>query len=319
MPDASAITGRQNWELYKVLAASVVVGEIHQLASGEAGVYAGSAAASSGTNAKFTTRGSFVVTKTSGIVILDGGPVYWDHSANAATFRKVNDRDFFIGTAVGDAASDDTSMTVNLNVEPRYLLDLARDPFDTIIVGTQALGGLALNRRGGAHNVVINATNEAQKVDALTKDGFATGANAIVEAAVEVVDDGSGTVVDVSIGIANGTHATDADSITESIFLHLNANDTNLYFESDDGTTEVAATDSTLDYTAGTRFEIWFDMRDPSSVKIYVNGVRVLSATSFNVSAATGPWKLLLHVEKSASTDTYEIDLDWLRARIAEQ
>lgn len=299
-------------------AAAVGKGEIFQLPDGRAGVYTGEPA-SSGDRIEFETSGKFTVTKTTGIVILDGGRVYWDHSANSATFKKVNDRDFYLGRAIGDAGSTATTLVVDLNVDPPYDLDLARDPFATVIVGSQALGGLSLLRRGGAHKIVLSSNNEAQKVDMLSKDGFTTAANAIIEFAVEVVSDGAGTVVDASVGVANATHATDADSITESLFLHLDANNTNINFESDDGTTEVAATDSTKDYTEGTRFEVWFDMRNPADVQVYVNGENVLPATVFNVNAAVGPWKFLVHVEKSSSTDTYEIDIDWLRVRYAEQ
>jgi len=320
MADASLVSQRDNTSpLYLTANAAIQPGEIWQLPDGRAGFRNSSGAAASGSEVQFKTDGHVVVTKTSGIVILDGGPVYWDHSANEATYRKNNDRDFFLGTAIGDAASSDTSLTVNLNVKPEYLIDFARDPFDTAIVGTQALGGLALNRRGGGHNIVISSINEAQKVDMLSKDGFANGCPAIVEYEIEVVSDGSGTVVDVSIGVANATHASDADAIAESVFCHLDANNANINFESDDGVTEVAATDSGQDYTEGTRFYVWLDMRNDTDVRIYVNGVEVLASTTFNVTAGTGPWKLLVHVEKSASTDTYELDIDAARVRIAQQ
>jgi hypothetical protein len=180
---------------------------------------------------------------------------------------------------------------------------------------------LALNRRGGALNLVLSATNEAQKVDAFGKDGFVTGARAIVELAFAVVSDGAGTVVDFSLGVASATHATDADAIAQHLFLHLDANNTNINFQSKDGPTTVAATDSTTDYTegSGNRKEVWFDMRDPTGVKVYVDAVRVLSGTAFNVNAGASVWKLLAHLEKSASTDTYEVDVERAQVRLAQQ
>lgn len=306
-----------------VAAASVAVGELRQLADGRAAVYAGQTAATSGTTITEKTSGQYVVTKTAGVVILDGGRVYWDYSANAATYRKTNDRDFYVGRSVGDAASVDTSLTVNLNVDPPYDVDIARDPFVTATVGTQALGGLLPpQRRGGAHLLVLDATNEAQKVDALSLDGWDIAANAIVEFAFCVPSDGAGTVVDVSIGMASGTHATDADSIAQHCFMHLDANATAIKFQSKDGTTTVAATDSTKTYTEGQtaalRKEVWMDMRTPADVQIYVDGVLVLGSTVFSMAAATALY-LLAHIEKTSSTDTYTFQLDWLRARFAEQ
>jgi hypothetical protein len=107
------------------------------------------------------------------------------------------------------------------------------------------------------------------------------------------------------------------------VFIHLDGNGTPINVESDDGTTEVAATDTTLDYTEGSevanRVYFTIDMRNPADVQVYVNGALVLGSTVFNVSAATGPWRLLVHLEKTASTDTYRVAVDELRARFAEQ
>jgi predicted RecA/RadA family phage recombinase len=296
--------------------------EIRQLSDGRAGVLDQSVGAAPAESAEFATSGQYVVTKASGIVILDGGRVYWDHSANQATYFRSNDRDFYIGRAVGDAATGDTTVTVNLNVDARDDLDIASDPFDTVIVGTQALGGLGLYRRGSAHQMILSSVNEAQKVDMLSTDGFSPNANAIVDIALRVVS-ATGTAPDFNIGIANGTNATDADNITESVFIHLDAGSTLVRAESDDGTTEIASSSTGINYTAGAglgaRYEAWIDCRDPANVKIYVNGTQVLTGSTFKIDAAAGPLRLLAHLEKTASTDTAEVIVDWLRARFMEQ
>jgi hypothetical protein len=60
-------------------------------------------------------------------------------------------------------------------------------------------------------------------------------------------------------------------------------------------------------------------MRNPNSVAIYVEGVRVLSGVTFNVSAAAAGWKLLAHLEKTAAADVFEAYVDWLSVRAADQ
>ncbi len=304
-------------------AVSVAAHEIWQDATGKAGVYDKDIAGNSGDYVELTTVGQYVVTKATGFKALKGGRAYWDASASNVSYKKVNDRDFYIGRFTQDAESADTLCEIDLNADPPYDIDIARDPFSTTIVGTQALGGLALNRRGGAHNIVLNSTSEAQKVDMLSKDGFARTANAIIEFAFNVISDGAGTVVDVNVGIANGTHASNADSITEYLFCHLDANNTNINLQSTDGTTTVASTDTTTDYVEGlgvaNRVEGWIDMRDESDIQCYINGSLVLSATVFSLAVATGPLRLLCHIEKSSAADTYEFDLEWLRVRFAEQ
>lgn len=309
---------------YITVADAVSSGEIRQGADGRAYYRKSSQGASAGqADVTFEDGDLVTIPKTANIVFLDGGRVYWDRSASAGHYKKVNDQDFYLGTSVGDATSAATTMTVKWNVPQERNVCLVRDPFATTIVGTQALGGLALNRRGGAHNAVLSSTNEAQKIDMLSKDGFSVNANPIVEGAFNVLSDGAGTVVDVSMGVASVSHATDADSIAEHCFFHLDANNVNIYAQSKStGKSTVTATDTTIDYTEGTgianRVEWWMDCRNPADVQLYLNGVSVLPASVFDISGATTLY-LLFHVEKSSSTDTYEIDNEWLYARTAEQ
>lgn len=308
------------------VAAAAAAGEVRQGPDGRAyflGPNRATGAAIADANVPYTDNGQVTVTKTTGIQFLDGGRVYWDRSARKAHYKQVDDADFYIGVSVGDAGLSDDTMTVKLNVSQSRKVDLIRDPFTTAIVGTQALGGLALNRRGGALNLILDATNEAQKVDALSKDGFGIAANAIVEMMFNVISDGSGTVVDFSLGAANATHATDADSITNHLLIHLDANNTTINVQSKStGKSTVTASDSLADYVEGAgnanRVEAWFDFRDPADVGIYINGVAVLTGTTFDLSGATTLY-LLAHLEKTSSTDTYQIDVDGAYVRTAEQ
>ena len=322
-PEATYL--RDECERRLTAAAAIAAGEVYQMGDGKAGVKTGLNAAASGDRANFTTEGIFTVAKTTGVVIIDGGRVYWDHSANTATFRKVNDSDFYIGRAIGDSASADTTLVVDLNSDPPYDIDLNHDPFASVLVGTAAAGGFCYPvKLGGACRMELTATNEAQKVDLLSVDGFAPGAKAIISGAFRVeADGGAVSNVDVSLGVASATHASDADAIAESAFIHLDQNDTKIYCESDDGTTEVAATDSTKTYTEGAtkacQVEFWIDLRDLTAVKFYINGVRVLTSTAFKLDAATGPLFLLAHLEKASSTDVYKLHVDWLRARLTQQ
>jgi predicted RecA/RadA family phage recombinase len=299
--------------------------EVRQGPTGEAEVFDTANAASATSYPVFRTRGRYTIQKTNGIAILKGGRVYWDHSANTATYRKQSDRDFYLGRATEDAAETGPTVAVDLNLDPPYDLDLLRDPCDVITTGTQVLGAFLPPRlKGGALHFLLSATNEAQILSLITVDGFAEEANAIIEGAFRVISDGAGTVVDVSMGIANAAHATDMDSATEAVLIHLNANSTIIYAESRDGVSAaVTATDTTKTYTEGAGFavrkEFWLDMRNPADVQVYVDAVNVLPSSVFDVDGGTGPWKLICHVEKTASTDTYELALDWLRARFSEQ
>jgi hypothetical protein len=264
------------------------------------------------------------IDKTTNMVLLAGGRAYWDHSANKVHYKKVNDRDFYIGRVFLDATSAATSCYVELNIDPPYDIDALRHGALSVATGTVAAGGFDIPKiYGGALGLELTSTNEAQCVDILSVDRFAVASNAIVEAIFRVAVNGSTNAVDFNIGVANGTSTSDADVITESCFIHIDGNALDLRAESDDGTTEVAATDTTVDFTAGSavanRVEAWFDLRDPADIQVYINGALVLGSTVFKLDAATGPLGLLAHLEKTSGTATAgPIYIDALRARFQQ-
>lgn len=315
---AEAIHLRDRHELRKVAAADIASGEVHQMPDGRAGVLNQLCEAESGDTTTFVTHGQKTVIKKSGEVWIDGAEIFWDHSANSATcVPQYADRDFYLGTAVGDVSSATTSGVVNLNVRPSYIIDMHRDGGDTAVVLTA--GTPTIVQRGGSLTAAFSATAEAQKLDWLSKRSFPKGSNWILDADVEVVTNADADVADLSVGVANATHASDADSITESCFIHLDMGaDLNIDAESDDGTTEVAATDTTVDWAEGTPFHITIDGRDETDIQIYINGVLVLGATTFTLAAATGPLKALFHLEKSANDSPGVVQLDNLTVRIQD-
>lgn len=309
MPDARYVRADDAYTPRAVAATSA--GEVWQLADGRTAFQDELVAKSSNSDTKFKSSGICTVTKTSGVVILDGGRVYWDHSANAATYKPVNDRDFYLGRAVGDAASADTTLVVNLNV-PEFgiaTIDLLRDGALSVPTGTQAVGAFGYPKQiGGGQTIELTATNEAQCIDIFSRDRRAVASNWIAEYVFLVAANGSTSAVDLNFGVANATSTTDADAIAESVFFHIDGASTAINAESDDGTTEVAATDTTKTFTAGTavanRVEVWIDARDHTDIQMYVNGENVLPSTVFTLAAATGPLGLLVHLEKTSSVAT---------------
>lgn len=304
-----------------VAPAALAAGQVLQLADGRAAVKAGLAAAAANDPATLQTAGQFIVAKTAGIVILDGGEVMWDHSANAAALPiYVTDKDFYLGRAVGDAASADTTMLVEINApQDSAYITLQKSAFASVPVFTDGHNQVA-GMFGGAFKAKFEAaTAEAQKIDLISYQSFAKASNWILEAVINLVTTCDADVGDLSIGVANATHATDADSITESAFFHFDLGaDLNVDCESDDGTTEVGATDSTIDIVAGTPMHLMLDGRDPTNVKYYINGVEVLAATANlgNIALATGPLKALFHLEKSANDSPGDVDLLKMEVRL---
>lgn len=301
-------------------------GAVIQTSDGRAGVVVVDVA--SGAEGAVYVDGLFEMAKTTSMVLLKGNEAYWDYSADKAYYRPVNDHDFYIGRVKDDATSAATTCFVELNKAVKWDIDYKVDSGSTIPVGTLAAGafGRGLSVFGpGTLNLNITATSEAQKIDWLSKDGFDMTANPIVMFQFSVpTGSAAGGTQDLNIGVATGTNATDADSITKHCFMHFDGNAVKLNFQSKDGTTTVAATDSLTTLTAGrtnavgVRKEVWMDFRDLTSVKFYVDGVAVLTGTTFDVSAwSTTTAFLLAHLEKTTGTDTAEVDIDALKCRFA--
>lgn len=304
--------------------AAYSAGDIIQLPDGRAGQVTVDCASGAlvGVRVRGIVNG---VPKTTLINVLDGGRVFWDHSANKGHFRKVNDRDFYVGRQVGDAGPTDT-LTVALNVNPADDIDAlaGEGGYLSVATGTAAAGGFGLPQQfGKSRGLSLTNTSEVQCVDILSVDKFDKGANAIVEAVVRPAANGSSNAVDFNVGIANGTSTSDFDATTEHVAFHVDGGSTAINAQSKDGTTTVAATDTTKTISAGSavanRTEFWIDTRDPANVKLYVDGIRVLSGLTFKIDAATGPFGIIAHLEKTTGTATAgPIYIDRLAARFQQ-
>lgn len=324
---AEATYTRSDDKSLALASATIDVRQVFQLKTGEAAFLDATAAVSSGAYTdNLRSRGKVTVPKATGVVLVPGQDAWWDYSAGNVTYKKVNDRDYRIGLVAEDATSNAITCVVDLNKPRADLIDVHRDGCLSTTAGTVAAGGLDRARRiGGCTKLLLSSTNEAQKVDLLSVDGFDVTAHWIVEGSFRVVSDGAGTTPDFNIGVANGTHATDAESITEFCGLHLDGNAADIFAASRDGVSTAIAstTDTTINYTEGSavanRVHFLLDGRDPADVQIYINGALVLSSTVFDIDSAAGPLCLLAHLEKTAAADTYEIDIDMLRCWISEQ
>ena len=283
------------------LAAARSSGEVIQLPDGRAGVRSGLNSLAIGDAAGFYTEGVFAVQKTASVVMLNGQEAWFVSSTNSASHSVAGD--FFIGTVVEDAAASDSTVLVDLNT--KRLSNAAE-----LGVGEwsqEATLGLGVTQLGGASQLAFDAVAEAAQAATLSLDSVAVAGDGIFEAEVAIYDVGDNAALDINFGLANASHATNADSITESVFFHLDGSSLNILAESDDGTTEVAATDTTVDAVASTYALYQIDARDPAGVKLYINGVRVLSASTFVLTDATGPLKALFHIEKTTDNTTADV------------
>jgi hypothetical protein len=189
---------------------------------------------------------------------------------------------------------------------------------------TLGLGVISSDQANGVLKFSFDAVAEvAVAALYMANSPFPVAGNPIFECRLAVYDKGDDAALDVNFGLANDSHATDCDAITESVLFHLDGNDLSLKCESDDGTTEVAATDTTVDLVDDTFYDFKIDCSDLEDVTFWYRAVgaqawtRLLAATTFDISHAVGPLTPLFHVEKTSNDTTADVRADWVRVRSA--
>lgn len=279
---------------------AVTAGEVLQTPDGRAGVAVDGYAA--GALASLAICGIFKLTKTTNEIYVPGQRLYWDASAGKVTaVPPITAADFFVGCASNDAAAADTDAQVALNVDWEGSIDQRTATFAQLPVLTAGdPRGYSL---GGGMRFSIDATSEAQKIDALSHKAVALDSDWIFLAEV-TIDAAAGSDTDISIGVADGTHASDFQSVATLCTIHVDGGSQDILVQSDDGTTDVAPIDSTLNWVAATPFALAIDGRDPADIKLYVNGIReTATGTTLALAAAANGLKACVHIEKTTGTN----------------
>lgn len=284
--------------------AAVSAGEVLQVPDGRAGVAVNGPAAAESCSCQIT--GIHKLEKTTNEIYVPGQRLYWDASASKVTaVPPITAADFYVGCAVLDAAAADTTASVELNKSWEGSVDQRTATF--AVASTLTAGDPRVTQVGGGMRFVLDATNEAQMISALSHKAVSLDSDWIFLAEV-VLDAAAGSGTDISIGVADGSHASDFQSVATLCTIHIDGASQDILVQSDDGTTDVAPIDSNLNWVASTPFALAIDGRDPADIKVYVNGIReTATGTTLALAAAASGLKACVHIEKSSSTNTADV------------
>lgn len=122
------------------------------------------------------------------------------------------------------------------------------------------------------------------------------------------------TGVTVVFGMA-GDHNLDKDTVTEAAWFRLDASGA-LDVETDDTTNNNDDVTTGITLVADTYYIFRIDFTDISDVKFYVDGVRVASGTTFdmsNLTTAEGIMQPYLSMDKASGTGVADMYLDYVR------
>lgn len=132
---------------------------------------------------------------------------------------------------------------------------------------------------------------------------------------VNITDNGDAAAIDLDIGFGtalttNSEANIDHADMVQLIALHVDGNSLNLLVQSDNNTTDVANTDSTLDYVEGTPFHLDICVSPAGLGQIWIDGVDAGDATHANVTLQVLSTALLAafaNLEKTSDDTTCRV------------
>ena len=243
----------------------------------------------------------------------------------------------FIGTAL-EAASGDGSL---IEVLPQVKIDAPGDLSGALVIdddfvedwpasGTAIPLGSSIWLKREILGLGVIDSVEANGVKKLSFDAVAEAATAaihmpstpfdidkkpIFECRLAVFDIGDDAALDIDFGLASADHADDFEAIAEFAAFHLNGNSLSVFCHSDDGTTDTAPVDTTIDLVDDTYATFKIDATDKADVKFYINGDRVLAGTTFDISAYTGLLTPIVMIEKASNDTLADVRVDRIRCQ----
>lgn len=224
---------------------------------------------------------------------------------NTVTVGRGDHNDYlnFFDDFLGDYPANTTAMTAN----------------GWSKVETNGSGVTSSDQANGVLTFAFDAVAEAATaVLYMINNPFDIDDAPIVDFRLAIYDIGDDAALDINFGIANDTHATDADVITESAFFHLDGTSLALVLESDDGTEEQGDVATGVTLVDDTFYDFRVDMTDKTSVTFWYKAVtavawtQLAAATTFNMENATSTLTPMVHVEKTSNDTLADVRLDFI-------
>jgi hypothetical protein len=190
---------------------------------------------------------------------------------------------------------------------------------DTSTGGTPTLAYVN-DAAGGAYQLKLAADNEAEAITLYQGDQltFDITKKPVLDLRVKLEPDVTGTSGNTAagdkivMGLAANRNATLDNVVTNAWFMFAGANK-NIYWETDDGTTDDDDNDTGVDWVANTYLDLRIDCSDLSAVKFSVNG-EVVGVGS--LADATGNVQLFIEVTKAAAANNdHRLTVDYVDLR----
>ncbi len=189
---------------------------------------------------------------------------------------------------------------------------------DTSAAGSPTLNYVA-DADGGTYKLALATDNEVEAItlydaDQLTMDIDKRPVFGIRLKVQPDVTGAGGTFAagdKFAFGLGSARNAT-LDNMTLNAWFLLAGANLNVYWETDDGTTDDDDNDSGVDYVDDTFLECWVAVESDNKAHFYINGAEVGQGS---LAAASGNVQVFLELAKAAAANKdHTVTIDWICA-----
>ncbi len=187
------------------------------------------------------------------------------------------------------------------------------------LVSALGLGVKNVAGANGGADLEFDAQAEIAQASIETPEVFKASGGVTFEARLHLPDIADAAAFDAVWGLVDGITANSRASMdhtdaTDLALFHMDGNAAAILAESDDNTTDVSPVDTTIVnvVAAGSFKDFKIIIRTDGSAEFYIDGVRVLSSTTFAVRS-TAVLGAIVNAEKTADATTAKIRIVKLR------
>lgn len=194
------------------------------------------------------------------------------------------------------------------------------EPAGLVAASVVGLGVKNVLIDGAAYDLEFDAVAEVADASIRCSANLLASKGATLEADLHMTNIGDNAALDADWGLCTLTDTAsvraDIETAADLAMFHMDGNSANILAQSDNGTTDVAPTDTTIDnVTTALSYKKFKTIVRPSgTVEFWIDGVRALASTVFAV-ATTALLGGIVNIEKT-SDDTVAV-LRMKRLRIA--
>lgn len=182
-----------------------------------------------------------------------------------------------------------------------------------IVADTSAAGTPTYVRNASNAVLTLHSTSEVENVCLYHGDALSFDIDDMIRAEFRVKVSGCTSGTSLCFGMASARNDTQDSVAANAWFKMVGADSTTaVVVETDDGTTDLddKATGQTLS-TTYKRFVI--DFSNKKDVKFYIDGIRVATSTTFDMSGYTSGLQPLIQIQKTSSANTDAITIDYVK------